>query len=117
MSEPASDPATIEASPPAPKPAAIEFPSHYKAALGTRRQSVVQAEAKEILGAPTVYVRNHGTTFFATADPTDCLYFPTWHEKAGTPRYDWADRGDGVRIGALAEGAQGMVGGVDPRES
>jgi hypothetical protein len=122
MSDPASSPAPapVSPSPPGPpkaatKPAAIEFPVHYKAALGPRRLVTIQAEAKDVLGAEVVYIRNHGSTAFATADPNDCLNFPTWHERAGTSRYEWADRGDGVRLGVLADGAAGMVGGVDPR--
>jgi hypothetical protein len=95
--------------------AALEFPIGYKATLGVRRLAAVQNEAKTILGTDTIFVRNHISTAFVTGNCTDCLNFPTWHERAGSPRYEWSDRGDGVRTGLLVDGAAGMVGGDDPR--
>lgn len=83
-------------------PDAVIFPAGYFA----RRLDRIQAKFGAILGG-TLYCRNQGNHTFATTDPADTLLFPTWHDLAKEPRYEWEDvpGEDGVRYGYLVDGA------------
>ena len=70
------------------------------------RQLRLQAEFAPILNVPRVFVRHQGTEHFITGDPNDTLLFPNLGPRAGEPRYEWHDRGDGVHYGYLKSVAE-----------
>ena len=79
---------------------AIRSPIHYAGSGGAHaRLGRLQAEFAEVLGVPTVYVRNQGVEHFLTGDPADCLCGSREGFPSGTQSYEWADRGDGVLYG------------------
>ncbi|MCA1684593.1 MAG: hypothetical protein LC745_01125 [Planctomycetia bacterium] len=65
------------------------------------RLAKLQAEFSPVLKVPHVYVRHQGTEHFLSGCPGDTLGFPSHDPRSGLPRYDWADRGDGVLLGHL----------------
>jgi hypothetical protein len=70
-----------------------------------RLQSVFDASAGALgmpQGPPWPHVREcGGGNYLVTRSPDDSLLFPTWHSRAGEPRYDWEDQPNGVKLGRL----------------
>lgn len=69
------------------------------------RLSKLQDGFAGVLKVTRVYVRHQGTEHFLTGDPGDTLQFPASSARSGEPRYEWKDRGDGVRYGYLKNDA------------
>lgn len=65
------------------------------------RLATLYAEFAGILRAQKVFVRHQGNEHFITSSPTDTLNHPSNGPRAGEPRYEWRDRGDGVLYGFL----------------
>jgi hypothetical protein len=87
---------------PGRKPDAIRSPLSFAGSGGSyARLTRLQAELAPLLGVPRISVRLQGTEHFITQTPSDTLYFPAQSARAGEPRYDWKDRGDGVHYGYL----------------
>ena len=63
------------------------------------RLSRLQAEFAALLQVPRIYVRHQGSAHFLSGSPDDTLLFPQSDPRAGRPRYEWTDRGDGVSYG------------------
>ncbi len=63
------------------------------------RLARLQGEFAAVLQVPRVYARHQGASHFLTGSPTDSLLFPQTDPRSGRPRYEWADRGDGVSYG------------------
>lgn len=61
----------------------------------------LQEEFAPVLGAPRVFVRHQGSEHFISGNPGDTLYHLSQGPRAGEPRYEWSDRGDGVLYGYL----------------
>lgn len=57
----------------------------------------------EYLGPGRHSVRDMGVKKFVTRDPADTILFGRDHPRAGTPRYDWKDAADGIKVGTLKE--------------
>lgn len=74
-----------------------------------RRHLRVNLDAREL-----AYCRplSAGQGWFCTRDMADTILFPHGHERAGLPRYDWADMGNGIRYGTLVAGAKPEVAGA-----
>jgi len=97
---------------PRPKIDAIRIPRHYPKGLqGDARHRALKAEFAPMLNSTMIYARHMGgTQTFITATANHPLSadglewgcapnYPLTHPKAGQPRYDWTDRGDGVFYG------------------
>ena len=83
-------------------PDAIMAPiAHAGAGDAATRLGRLQDEFAPILGANRVFVRHQGVAHFVSASPDDTLLFPQADPRSGRPRYEWADRGDGVSLGRL----------------
>jgi hypothetical protein len=102
---------------------AVFLPPHYgKGSTLDSKLNAINAEFLPILGCKRLYVRQQGANAgsFVSGNPNDPLNFPTDHERMGEPRYEWTDRGDGVRYGTLvpdppvAEPAPDAAVGVVP---
>lgn len=50
-------------------------------------------------------ISHAGPEFFARRTIHDTILFPKDHERAGEHRYEWTDRGGGVKVGRLVDGA------------
>ena len=83
-------------------PDAIRAPiDHAGGGDASARLGRLQAEFAPLLRAPRVFVRHQGAFHFISASPDDTLLHPQADPRAGRPRYEWADRGDGVALGRL----------------
>ena len=88
-----------------PKPGAVRSPLAFSGpGDALSRLMKLQAEFSPVLGAPRVFVRHQGTDYFISGDAADTLYEVSHGPRAGEPRYDWRDRGDGVLYGYLRSG-------------
>jgi hypothetical protein len=91
-------------------PDAVLAPPHYAGVPNATNAAVKRAkEFGAILGIPPEAVRHRvqaGLGHFITADPHETLNFPSWHDYAMMPRYDWYDRGDGVKYGFKTKAAK-----------
>jgi hypothetical protein len=65
------------------------------------RLTKLQTEFAPVLGVPRVFVRHQGVEHFLSGDSGDTLYHVSQGPRAGEPRYEWQDRGDGVQYGYL----------------
>lgn len=65
------------------------------------RLAKLQSEFAPVLGVSHAYVRHQGAEHFVSGAPGDTLNFPSHDARSGLPRYEWADRGDGVLYGHL----------------
>ena len=84
------------------RPDAIRAPiGHAGAGAASSRLGRLQAEFAPLLNAPRVFVRHQGAFHFISGSPDDTLLHPQADPRAGRPRYEWADRGDGVALGRL----------------
>ena len=85
-----------------PGPDAILAPIGH-AGLGdaATRLGRLQGEFAPLLRSSRVFVRHQGATHFVSGSPDDTLLFPQASPRSGQPRYEWADRGDGVSYGRL----------------
>jgi hypothetical protein len=93
-----------------PRPDAVFLPATVKPGgkIGTRVVAVSKI-AEALLEADydsgeRVFIRKqpHGR-LFVTRDPNDTIFFPTGHDRSGTPRYRWERREGGVDVGYLVE--------------
>jgi hypothetical protein len=83
-------------------PDAVRSPLTFAGAGDSRaRLAKLQAEFSSVLKVPRVFVRHQGMEHFITGGPGDTLNFLGRDPRSGLPRYDWADRGDGVLYGYL----------------
>lgn len=69
--------------------------------------------ACQILGVRQAYVRDQGEERFITASPHDTILFPIGHALEKQPRYDWYDRGDGLKYGYLIDPQQDAPDGSE----
>ncbi|GAC1463657.1 MAG: hypothetical protein NVSMB9_01360 [Isosphaeraceae bacterium] len=65
------------------------------------RLTNLQTEFTQILQVPRVFVRHQGTEHFISGSSEDTLNFHSHDTRAGTARYVWEERGDGVQYGFL----------------
>lgn len=83
------------------------IPKHYPAGkVDQDRLVAIKHEFAPLLGSKQAFKRQvhmvDGELITATPDaPT--YYFPSDHPWAGRERYEWRDRGDGVKEGSLVE--------------
>jgi hypothetical protein len=88
------------------RPDAIRSPLGFAGAGDAfAKLSKLHTEFAPILQVSRIYVRHQGSEHFISGDPSDTLYFPSQGLRSGEPRYDWADRGDGVLYGQLRANA------------
>jgi hypothetical protein len=91
---------------PVTTPDAVRTPLAYAGAGDSHaRLTKLQAEFSRVLNTPRVFVRHQGTGHFLSGDPGDTMNHPAAGARAGQPRYDWWDRGDGVLYGRLRPNA------------
>jgi hypothetical protein len=83
-------------------PDAVRSPlRHAGAGDSSARLANLQTEFSRVLKVLKVFVRHQGTEHFVSGRPDDTINFPSHDTRAGWPRYDWEDRGDGVLFGYL----------------
>lgn len=92
------------------KVAAIRFEPGWNPpawAEGPTRAIRQQVYFETLAGVPRAYVRaplagvQHGV--FVSGSPAEDQYYPTWHARAGRPRYRWEPSPDGCEHGYPAE--------------
>jgi hypothetical protein len=84
------------------RPDAILSPLNVAGSGGSHaRLAKLQDTFAPVLETDRIAVRLQGMEHFITRSPSDTLYFPSQSSRAGEPRYDWKDRGDGVHYGYL----------------
>ena len=87
-------------------PDAVRSPLPYAGAGDSHAKlSRLQTEFSRVLDVPAVFVRHQGSEHFISGDPADTLNFTARGSRAGEPRYEWEDRGDGVLYGYLKRDA------------
>lgn len=81
-------------------PDAIRSPlGHAGGGSARDRLARLHREFSVVLQADRLHVRNQGSYHFITRRPDDTLMRCREPACAGTPRYEWVDRGDGVFLG------------------
>lgn len=84
------------------KPDAIRAPIGYAGSGDpTQRLGKLHAEFSRLLDTPQVFVHHQGAEHFLSPNPNDTLVYAQLSARAGAPRYEWCDRGDGVLYGYL----------------
>lgn len=94
------------------KPDAVRIPASYKGKTrGLDLDLACKRDFAPVLGSDRVDRSWEGDWHFITPFPRNgaTIYFPKSHERAGEPRYDWVDQGDGVHYGYLRDGAADAV--------
>ncbi len=83
-------------------PEAVRTPlSHAGEGGSLAKLMKLNAEFSRVLGVSRVFVRNQGTEYFISHGPEETLNYSNDSPRYGESRYDWEDRGDGVRYGQL----------------
>ena len=81
---------------------AIMVPVGYPGQGSSReRLARLAREFAPLFDGRPLMCRQQGTSHFLSPDSNDTLLYPTHTHSAGQPRYEWRDRGDGVRYGVL----------------
>jgi hypothetical protein len=81
---------------------AVFLPRGYGAGLtADAKLARIKADFHNMLGGGRIYIRQAGDGFLVAPEEADTLQFPKDHVRAGSDRYTWQDRGDGVRVGVL----------------
>ncbi len=68
---------------------------------GAGGNAQIQEAVRKILGSGQAYVRNQVSYNFVTLKPDDTMVHPKGHPRVGQPRYDWYEKGNGVKFGYL----------------
>jgi hypothetical protein len=104
---PPGDAATTAAAPAAPvipsKPDAILVPKSWVNGTPHAIGKALVATFRPILATPECWITDHFQMFYLHPNRLDNFNFPSTHSRAGTGRFNWFDRGDGVLYGAFVD--------------
>lgn len=87
-------------------PDAVRSPLSFAGAgVAHAKLARLQAVFAPELKVSRIFVRHQGAEHFISGSSGDTINFRSQDPRAGQPRYEWEDRGDGVLFGYLITNA------------